>query len=182
MNYFSDRKDCIPITEFPFCVDPDFGNVTAFINQGRVKKALDKPDSFVFLNLDLDIQNAFRDDGSFSNPTTRELIDVLEAYDKEDSVADIKVLVINGNDDYIVNTAGNKWQYDRLEWIGQAEYSIKNWRPLPEGLAATGSWKGTSDGRLVFVAVDGAGHTVPGDVREGSFRILQKWMKDGWRV
>ena len=48
--------------------------------------------------------------------------------------------------------------------------------------AATGFWKGTRDGRLVFVGVDGGGHTVPGDVREGSAQILQRWIEGRWSV
>lgn len=47
-------------------------------------------------------------------------------------------------------------------------------------MKATGFWKGTRDGRLVFVGVDGAGHEVPGDVREGSYRILSKFIDGGF--
>jgi cathepsin A (carboxypeptidase C) len=116
----------------------------------------------------MDIHRAFQEDGAFSNPTTKELAYILDAY------TDIL--------DYIINTPGTIWEYDRLGWIGQAEYSIKKWQPLPVDVAATGAWKATSDGRLAFVAVDKAGHTVPGDVREGSYNIIQEWLRGGWRM
>lgn len=115
-------------------------------------------------------------------PTTRELVHVLEEHAAKNSVADIKLLVINGNLDPLVTTPGTKWTYDRLRWSGQADYAVKKWLPLPDGLAASGEWKATSNGRLAFVAVNDAGHTVPGDVREGSYRILQRWLAAGWRM
>jgi cathepsin A (carboxypeptidase C) len=157
-------------------------NITGYLNQKWVKKALEKPSTYEFSNINKDIWTAFSNSGAFLGPTTKELTDVLDAYTNRDKVADVRVLVINGNLDYIANTPGNMWQYDRLEWSGQAEYSIKEWRPLPDGLAATGFWKATSNGRLALVAVDEAGHFLPGDVREGSYRIVQEWLRGGWRT
>lgn len=124
---------------------------------------------------------AFRKYGSPWNPTTKELEKVIDAYFAEPKVADIKVLVMNGNLDYIVNTQGNMWQYDQLEWTGMAEYSSKDWQQL-KGLAETGFWKATSDGRLAFVALDNAGHTVTADASEGSYQILKKWLNGEWRI
>lgn len=107
---------------------------------------------------------------------------VLDAYSEKSKVADIKVLVMNGNLDYIVNTQGNMWQYDQLEWTGMADYSSKDWQPLKKGMAETGFWKATSDGRLAFVAIDNAGHTVTADASEGSYQILEKWLHGEWRM
>lgn len=126
--------------------------------------------------------DAFDKSGAIFKPTTKELAYVLDIYNDDNDLGDIKVMALNGNLDFLVSTPGNIWQYDRLGWSGQAEYNIKKWQPLPEGIGATGSWKATSDGRLAFVAVNDAGHTVPGDVREGSYRILQKWLKGEWRM
>ena len=73
------------------------------------------------------------------------------------------------------------WQYDNLLWSGQAEYRAASWKTLPEDeVAATGTWKAARDGRLAFMAIDGAGHMVPGDVREGSYKIVHKWLKGDW--
>lgn len=126
--------------------------------------------------------DTFDESGAIFKPTTQELADVLDIHSDVNNLGDVRVMALNGNLDFLVSTAGNIWQYERLGWSGQAEYNIKKWQPLPKGLAATGSWKATSDGRLAFVAVDDAGHTVPGDVREGSYRIVQKWLEGGWRM
>ena len=68
--------------------------------------------------------------------------------------------------DFGIDTPGNMFVFEHLACSGQPEYRIKDWRPLSD-VGATGSWKATSDGQLAFVTVDCAGHSAPGDVREG---------------
>lgn len=92
------------------------------------------------------------------------------------------MLVLQGNVDFACNTPGNVWLYDKLLWSGLADYRMMKWEDMPADMAATGFWKATPDGRLAFVAVDDAGHTVPGDAREGSYRILQRWIEGGWHM
>lgn len=107
---------------------------------------------------------------------------MLDAHREPGRAGDVRVLVMNGNDDWICNTPGNKLAYDEVRWSGQADYRSRPWRALPAGVAATGEWKGTADGRLVFVAVDGAGHELPQWAREGSHQILERWMAGEWRA
>lgn len=95
-------------------------------------------------------------------------------------LADIKLLIFNGNDDWIVNTAGNKRIYDNLRWSKQAEYRAAKFRSLEGVPETTGEWKATRDGRLVFMALDEAGHLVPGDLRPGTLDILEKWIDGEW--
>ncbi len=123
---------------------------------------------------------AYRETGSTYRPTTREVARFLDEHKAQKSMGDVRLLVLNGNEDYNVNSPGNIWVYDNLRWSQQPDYRITRWKQLPAGLGVNGTWKGTRDGRLVFVGVDGAGHAVPGDAREGSYRILQKWLDDGW--
>ncbi|UNI19437.1 hypothetical protein JDV02_005621 [Purpureocillium takamizusanense] len=181
-----------PCSSLPLCY-PGKGNFTRYLNQAHIKAALGIPASVAYSGVNLALNNAYVRGRDPLKTTTRELAAVLDAHEKKHvggsggggSLGDIRVLVLNGNDDYIVNTPGQRFVYDHLvRWGGQADYRIARWRALPEdelGGATTGFWKGTDDGRLVFVGVDGAGHTVPGDVREGSWRILQRWMEGGWR-
>ncbi|KAH6605937.1 alpha/beta-hydrolase [Trichoderma cornu-damae] len=145
----------------------------------HVEKALDLPYSFVFEDVDLALNSAYTRSKDSFRPTSRELARVLDAH-RTSNLGDIRALVLQGNEDYIVNTPGNMWAYDNLRWSGLADYRLAPWRELPERMAATGLWK--SSGRLAFVAVDGAGHTVPGDVRDGSYRIAQEWFQGGWRA
>ncbi|UNI19021.1 hypothetical protein JDV02_005240 [Purpureocillium takamizusanense] len=169
----------LPCPDLPFCY-PGKAEFTWYLNQDHIKSALGFPTSFTFEAVNLELHQAYEDSRTMLKPTTGEIATVLDAY-KTPGLGDIRVLVLNGNEDYIVNTPGQKWIYDKLPWSGQPDYRIAKWTALPEGLAATGFWKGTRDGRLVFVGVDGVGHTVLGDAREGSQRILQRWFEGGWR-
>lgn len=175
-------RKCPDDAEYPFCKQPAVQLAEEYLNRAHVKKELGLPADFVFSDVNMDIWQAFHDSGAWYSPTTQELINVLNAY-TEDKIGDIKVLVLNGNSDFYCNTQGNMWQYDRLPWHGQSEYSRNSFQPLQEEeVAARGSWKATADGRLAFVAIDGAGHFAPRETREGFSRIVNKWLQRSWRM
>lgn len=170
----------LPCPDFPECTDTRKGNFSHYLNQPEIKEALDFPPSFTYQPINYELNTAYTDNRTPFKPTTAEVSAILDAH-RTPGLGDIKLLVLQGNEDFVVNTPGNVWVYDNLRWTGQPEYRITQWQALKEEeLATTGFWKGTRDGRLVFVGVDGAGHTVPGDVREGSWRIAQKWIEGGW--
>lgn len=157
------------------------GNTTQYLNQPHIKEALHLSPDFQFVEVNFEINTAYSESNDIFKSTMPLVGNVLDAYraktlDEKSSLGDIKVLVLNGNDDAVVNSAGNKWLYDHLPWSGFGQYRTAKWREL-EDVGVTGDWKATRDGRLAFVAVDEAGHMVPGDQREGSFRILKKWMQ-----
>lgn len=162
--------------EPPLCEDPHKGNFSRYLNQPHIKEALQFPPSFTFSPIDFVLNTAYTDGRTPFKPTTGELGAILDAY-LTPGLGDIKLLVLQGNEDYVVNTPGQVWAYNNLRWSGQADYRIEAWRELEEDVNATGFWKGTADRRLLFVGLDGAGHTVPGDVREGSLQVIQKWIK-----
>ncbi len=164
------------------------GNFTEYLNRKDVKKALQFPESFTYHDINLDLNSAYTTSGATWIPTTPKVAAILDAYQTpkfvEDgtSIGDVRILALNGNLDAIVNTHGNVAQYERIIWSRMGEYRAADWRALREDeVKGTGSWKGTRDGRLVFMAVDGAGHMVPGDVPEASHHILQRWLHNGWR-
>ncbi|KAJ4150539.1 hypothetical protein LMH87_011285 [Akanthomyces muscarius] len=172
----------------PFCTNPYMGNFTEYLNRKEVKKALEFPDSFTYHNVNLDVNSAYTESGSAWIPTTPQVADILDAYktpkfvDDGKSIGDIRVMALNGNLDAGINTHGNIAQYERIIWSRMGEYRVADWQDLKEEeVKGTGSWKGTQDGRLVFMAVDDAGHMVPGDAPEASYHILQRWLHNGWR-
>ncbi|KAK5995274.1 Carboxypeptidase Y-like protein [Cladobotryum mycophilum] len=169
-----------PCSSLPLCEDASKGNVTAYLNQEWIKEALHFPSSYSYTYVNMTINEAYSANKQQIRPTTREVAYLLDAHLTPD-LGDIRVLVMQGNDDYVLNTPGNIWTYDNVRWTGQSEYCATRWQDLPREIAASGSWKGTEDGRLVFVVVDGAGHFVPGDVSEGAYKIAQKWIEGGWR-
>lgn len=160
------------------CEDMSHGNYSEYLNQDHIKKTIGVPKSMDFRILDAAVGEAYAIEMSQSRARTLE--SVLDA-PAGSGLEGLRLLVLNGNEDYIVNTPGQKWQYDNLFWSGYADYRISKWRDLPSDVNATGFWKGTGDGRLVFVGVDGAGHGVPGYLPEASYRILQRWIANEWR-
>lgn len=158
------------------------GNYTAYLNQEHIIEALGFPPSFVYRSLNEEINQAYTDSRTCYRPTTYELASILDAYRTPNLGADIRVLVLNGNDDYSSNTPGLQWQYDNLRWSGQADYRIAKWRELEDVPGGEGIWKTARDARLVFVGIDGAGHTVPGDAREASRHVIQRWLQRGWHA
>lgn len=161
--------------------------MTEYLNQKHVKEALKFPESFVFDQINWDLNSAYVNT-SAGKSTAPQASAILDAYmtpklvDDGKPIGDVKILVLNGNEDPGIHTAGNKMQWDRVVWSRMAEYRAAEWRDLAdEDVAATGEWKATKDGRLAFVAVDKAGHMVPGDAPEGAYRILQQWLAGGWK-
>jgi carboxypeptidase C (cathepsin A) len=81
-----------------------------------------------------------------------------------------RVLIYNGQDDFVVNTAGvlnylNGLNYERIaEWkrarkqIWTIHGSVKGWAKVA--------------GNLWFVLVNGAGHMVPTDQPEAAFNMM----------
>ncbi len=116
-------------------------------------------------------------------PTVRQVASILDAstkYHHRKGMEDIRLLVLNGNEDGLCNTPGVKWLYDRLPWSGAFGYRAQKWKQLKElGLGsdvATGEWKGSEDGRLLVFTVDGAGHMVPQDQPEAADWALRNWI------
>ncbi|KJZ79233.1 hypothetical protein HIM_01384 [Hirsutella minnesotensis 3608] len=90
------NKKCHPTSSWLDCDDPSMGNITSYLNQDWVKMKLGKDPSFEFDLMGRRFFATFSKAALFK-PTTRELVDVLEEHAAENSVADIKLLVINGN-------------------------------------------------------------------------------------
>lgn len=178
-NYFPVRIKCP--TGTINCDAPNQPNITTYLNEPKLLAALGFPITFKFSELNVAMNGAYQFFRSMYMPTVSQIAYLLD--NKATSTnKSLRLLLINGREDYIVNTPGNIIAYDDMQWSGQAEYRSVPWQPLPDDIdGATGFWKGTRDSRLVFVAVDAAGHMVPKDVRTGSFQILQKWISNGWK-
>lgn len=156
------------------------GNITEYLNNDYIKRAIGVDPSHTWLALNDTYPIPFFESGDNFRSSANRLAEALDLRSTE-GLDGLRLLVLNGNEDYIVNTPGQIWMYDNLLWSGHAEYRINKWRDLPENIGVTGFWKGTDDGKLVFVGLDGAGHGVPGDVPEAAHRVLQRWLQYEWR-
>lgn len=174
------KKRCFDI---PGCEDDTRGNFTAYLNQPHILEAIGFPQDYRYDNSDDGAGSAIADSFDPYAPTVRQVAAILDAsakYSHRRGMADIRLLVLNGNEDGLVNTPGVKWLYERLPWSGAYGYRAQKWKQLVElGLSseiATGEWKGTEDGRLLVFTVDEAGHMVPQDQPEAASWALRKWI------
>ncbi|PVH77469.1 alpha/beta-hydrolase [Cadophora sp. DSE1049] len=163
------RKPC---TNLPFCWDDEATNHTIFVRQPRVLRSLGYPEDFFYQTVNLDLNSAWVQSGDAMVPSARELSSVLDD-------SDIDVLVLNGNDDYIVNTPGQKIVYERLAWEGRKAFRAAKWvewtyTTWKEEERRGGERKDV--GKLSFVTVDGAGHASPGDQPESVQSVLLDWI------
>lgn len=170
---------CLPDDDT--CSDPQFGNYTKYLNQPSVLSALGFPANYTYVssNDELHIQY-YSVSKTYFLPMEKHIRAVLDAYQTK-GLGDIKILALNGNDDFTCNSRGQKIVYEDLEWSGQADYRAQAWSDLPKEIDGTGSWKGTKDGRLALVTLDKAGHMVPGYQPKASYQILERWLAAEWR-
>lgn len=87
-----------------------------------------------------------------------------------------KVLIYNGQDDYVINTAGVLNYLNSLTWEG-----IANWKRARKQVWSINNeirgWAKTS-GNLWFVLVNKAGHLVPTDQPESAFIMFGHFLRD----
>ena len=88
----------------------------------------------------------------------------------------IRVLIYNGQDDYVVNTAGVLQYLNSLGWE-----NIASWKRAKKQkwtiAGATRGWAKTS-GNLWFVLLNGAGHLVPTDQPDSAFNMMGHYIKN----
>ncbi|KAJ2895780.1 hypothetical protein MKZ38_006173 [Zalerion maritima] len=176
----------LPCDEYPLCFDPKLGNFALFLNQAWVKTRLGFSPYFDFHGVNLTLNSDYFNHGDVARTARRELISILddartdgcaEFPDNSSSSPGIRVLVMNGNDDFI-----------------QASWRATPWTTWPPGKTAKtgiainqyyhegdGFWKQSHDGQLVFVGINGAGHAAPGDNPEVASAVLAKWL-NGWEA
>lgn len=88
----------------------------------------------------------------------------------------IRVLIYNGQDDYVVNTAGVLQYLNSLAWQNIASWKRAkkvNWK-------IGGNTRGwvKNFGNLWFVLLNGAGHLVPSDQPDSAFNMMGHYIKN----
>ena len=86
------------------------------------------------------------------------------------ALRNVKTLIYNGQNDFVVNTAGVLQYLNSLNWEG-----ISQWKRTPKDIwtihGEVKGWAKTS-GNLWFVLVNGAGHMVPTDQPRAAFNMM----------
>lgn len=97
-------------------------------------------------------------------------ISISYEYDLVLALRNIKVLVYNGQQDFIVNTPGVLQYLNSLNWEG-----IQQWKRTKKQIwtihGENAGWAKIS-GNLWFVLVNGAGHLVPADQPDRAFSMM----------
>ena len=117
-----------------------------------------------------DIYNSFQ--GDITRSYAGDVINLLR---------NMRVLIYNGQDDFVVNTAGVLTYLNSLNWEGTAAWK----RTRKQVWTVNGEIKGWAkvSGNLWFVLVNKAGHMVPTDQPEAAFNMLGHFVFDDkqWR-
>ena len=154
------------------------GATPKYLNQPHILEKLGLPRDFTFNPWDLDMRAAYVESGSVAQPMASKINSILDAYKEPGNIGDIRMLVVTGRNDPTCNVAGNKLAFGDVPWSGQAEFCSKPWQPLRQNVNDTGEWRGTEDGRLVFMALDNAMHVVDFSQPEASYTIFNDWLHD----
>ncbi|KAI8712240.1 hypothetical protein NCS52_01321700 [Fusarium sp. LHS14.1] len=170
-----------PCEKPPLCSNFAHGETWKFFNQPWVQERLGFS-GLPFELIDFDTNSRWVKAEHLYRPVTRELTWLLDN-------TDIRILVINGNNDIIINTPGQMRLLDAQPWKDQARYRslrYENWFFKEGKLVSSkedrwsaqrgGFWKGTD--RLQFYAVDEAGHFAPYFQPESISAILGAWLSN----
>ncbi|KAM0425166.1 hypothetical protein ACHAPT_009483 [Fusarium lateritium] len=145
---------------------------------------------FHYQLVNLELNGAFQLKRSPFLPMSPHLSYLLDSRTEQRKARGLRMLVLNGNEDYIVNTPGQKWVFENLRWTGQQAFRAAKWIDWPakaEGsgtakeFPGSGFWKQTPDAQLVVVGVNGAGHEAPRLQGEATADIVNTWLK-GWAL
>lgn len=92
------------------------------------------------------------------------------------ALRNVKVLIYNGQQDFVVNTAGVLQYLNSLNWEGTNQWK----RTEKQIWTINGEVKGwaKTSGNLWFVLVNGAGHMVPSDQPEAAFSMLGHFLNN----
>ncbi|RSM07636.1 hypothetical protein CDV31_008529 [Fusarium ambrosium] len=174
---YDSRHSC---EEPPLCSNFAHGETWEFFNQPWVQEKLGFSD-LPFELIDFEANNRWVKSEHLYLPVTRELTWLLDN-------TDVRILIINGNNDIIINTPGQMRLFDAQPWKGQAQYRsqrYENWFFKQGKLVSSkeerqdaqrgGFWKGTD--RLQFYSVDEAGHFAPYFQPESISAVLGAWLE-----
>ncbi|KAL2850652.1 Alpha/Beta hydrolase protein [Aspergillus pseudoustus] len=154
------------------CLD-NLAATEAFFNKREVQHMLGY-DNYQYGVINHDITTSFDESGSTTQSVLREVVDLLQH-------TPVRLLVMNGDLDALVITAGQKRIFDNIPWRGQLEYRQQPWKDWHYTDASGerqhgGQVKGSS--KLRFVSFQKAGHMVPGDQPEAALAVLNEWLDE----
>ncbi|KAL1903422.1 hypothetical protein Sste5346_000048 [Sporothrix stenoceras] len=180
-NPYDDRRPC---NNPPMCDDFSEHGYSEYLNRADIQAALGIAANTTFEGVNLALNTHWLASKNMFRPTTREVTYLLDQ-------TPARVLVVNGNNDIIVNTEGQKRVYDNLPWSKQALYRISSWvdwvwpdtsssnkdNGIVDIMTVGGQIK--TAGKLSFATVAEAGHASPADQKPAVSFLVHCWITNG---
>lgn len=157
-NVYDIRRKCdVP----PLCYD--FSDIDGYLNRDDVREALGVPGR-KWESCNMKVHTAMLFD--YMTDAEPKVIELLKA--------NKKVLVYNGDKDYICNWVGGHMWVNALDWEHKETFNGQEWEDL--GYAASQKY-----GNFEFLRVYDAGHMVPMDQPEAALKMLNRFIYD-WQI
>lgn len=94
----------------------------------------------------------------------------------------VKVLIMNGADDFIVNTGGVERYVRNVNWVGAGAWLAapkETWYQYPDAPGYVwGTWKRYD--QFTYAVVNKAGHEVPFYVPDSAHNLVDRFINDDW--
>ncbi|KAK6501311.1 hypothetical protein TWF481_009152 [Arthrobotrys musiformis] len=147
-----------------------------YFNQPHVLSLLGLPNTTVYEGINDEVNRRWTEWAYDSVlPVLNKMTQILEE-------SDVRVLVYNGNSDWIINTAGALGWMDIVRWKGNGEFRAADLQPWEytddDGKRRRGgTTKQAKNGKLTFASIDKAGHMAPYDQPVALETLVQSWVE-----
>ncbi|KAK6518254.1 hypothetical protein TWF506_005414 [Arthrobotrys conoides] len=172
-NPYDMRGDC-PDREL--CLGYFEKRMIKYFNQPHIIELLGLPNTTVYNDINDEVNTRWSE-WAYDTvlPVLNRMTQILEE-------SDVRVLVYNGNSDWIINTPGALGWMDILRWKGNGEFRAADLQPWgytdDDGKKRRGGMtKQAKNGRLTFASIDKAGHMAPNDQPVALETLVQSWVE-----
>ncbi|KAJ6263011.1 hypothetical protein Dda_1569 [Drechslerella dactyloides] len=168
------RSDC-PDREL--CLSSFSDRMNTYFNKPATLSLLGLPETTKYMDTNYEINSRWSD---WAFDTVIPTLDKVSRILEESSV---RVLVYNGNSDFLINTAGVLEWMHILPWSGNGEFRSRDLQPWHYAGENSKSIKGgmrksTKNGKLAFASIDRAGHMAPFDQPAALEALVKAWVED----
>jgi len=149
------------------------GWIETYLNRPEIKKELGVPSSLTFASCNMKINQDFLLNGDGMHYAGALLVPLVDA--------GIRVLLYNGEADYIINAWGTQQTLEALETSYQSAYLASPRQNFTDTDGKVVGWTqaaGKGAGNVAFVSFRNAGHMVPHDDPKGALAMFSRWLKN----
>ncbi|KAF3937707.1 hypothetical protein ABW19_dt0202296 [Dactylella cylindrospora] len=148
-----------------------------YLNKPETLELLGFPNTTIYIDTNMEVNMRWSEWGfDTAIPSMPHVAQILEE-------TDIRVLIYNGNSDWIINTPGILEWMNILSWSGNGEFRSTDLKPWwyqdDNGKRKKGGMtKQTKSKKLAFASIDKAGHLAPYDQPAALEALVQSWTEE----